>query len=72
MSIEDKIRVLIVDDEPTWLHSLHALAESLGFEVTGMADNLADAITLVNEGNFDVAILDIVMQKKKVEFSWAR
>lgn len=64
LPMEDKIRILIVDDEATWLHSISVMVQSLGYEVTAMANNLTDALTLVNEGDFDLAILDIGMEKE--------
>lgn len=57
--MNDKINVLIVEDEETWVLSLKTLLDSLGFEVAGIASTLAEAIPLINKNEFDIALLDI-------------
>ena len=60
----DNIKIVIVEDEDTWLLSLKALLESLGFEVTGTANNISAALALIQENNFDIALLDIAMEQE--------
>ena len=60
MNTENKIKILLVDDE---IKFLKAVAERLalkGFEVT-TADNGEGAIQAATQGGFDVAVLDLQM-----------
>ncbi|MBP9212914.1 MAG: response regulator [Chitinophagaceae bacterium] len=57
--MNDKIKVLIVEDEETWVLSLQTLLDSMGFEVVAVASTLADAINNINNTEFDIALLDI-------------
>ncbi len=56
---EDKIKIVIVEDEETWVLSLKGLLNSLGFEVVAIAKNLAEAIDVIHAIEFDIALLDI-------------
>lgn len=60
---EIMIKVLIADDEPSVVRSLQASIDwkALNMEVAGAASNGTDAIALLAEGFFDIAILDIRM-----------
>lgn len=56
---EKPTRVLIVEDHFAVADSLRMFLENSGFEVTGMAGTVATAWALVEQGDFDVAVLDI-------------
>jgi CheY-like chemotaxis protein len=58
--------VLIVEDEPLIAMMLEDFLDSLGHEVAGSCDNLADALGRVEEGGFDVAILDVNLNGQQV------
>ncbi len=51
--------VLIVEDEPLISMMLEDVLDSLGHTVVGICDNVAEALIRVEEGGFDIAILDV-------------
>jgi DNA-binding response OmpR family regulator len=51
-------RVLIVEDEPLVAENLRADLLDAGFEVAGVAARLENALRLIEDIGFDVAILD--------------
>lgn len=51
--------ILIVEDEPLIAMMLGDFIESLGHSPVGTADNIDDALQCVEQGGFDVAILDV-------------
>lgn len=53
------LRILIVEDEPLIAMMLEDFIETLGHARAGTADSVAMALPLVDQGGFDVAILDI-------------
>jgi DNA-binding response OmpR family regulator len=52
-------RILIVEDEPLIAMMLEDFLEMLGKQMVGTADNVADALALVEAGGIDAAILDV-------------
>ncbi|HEX4737042.1 MAG TPA: response regulator [Allosphingosinicella sp.] len=58
--------VLIVEDEPLISMMLEDFLDSLGHEVAGTCDNLADALGRVEQGGFDVAIIDVNLNGQQV------
>jgi DNA-binding response OmpR family regulator len=52
-------RILIVEDEPLIAMMLEDFLEMLGKQMAGTADNVADALALVEAGGIDAAILDV-------------
>ena len=63
--MEGKTRVLLADDNRVFCQSLKEYFDMLDdFEVCGIALNGEDALTLVQETEPDVLILDIVMPKR--------
>ena len=59
----EKIRLLIVDDEERLRDSLKKMLEMDGFYVE-TADNGEEGLKALLNASFDVAILDLVMQKR--------
>lgn len=59
--MNEKIRILLVEDEESWLLSLRILSESLGFEVAATASDVESAIHIINSTDFDIALLDIAV-----------
>jgi two-component system, response regulator PdtaR len=55
----DKIRILIVEDEGIQAMALEETLISMGYEVTGIADNGRDALDIVGGGGVDLVILDV-------------
>jgi CheY-like chemotaxis protein len=51
--------VLIVEDEPLISMMLEDFLDSLGHEVAGTCENVPDALDRVEQGGFDVAIIDV-------------
>ncbi|MBC8492111.1 MAG: response regulator [Candidatus Marinimicrobia bacterium] len=58
--MEDKIRLLIVDDEVKFLDSIAKRLELRDFEVT-KATNGKDAIQIARKEKFDLALIDLKM-----------
>lgn len=56
----DKIKLLIVDDEVNFLHSIAKRLEIRDFDVL-KATNGAEAISAANSHKFDIALLDLKM-----------
>ena len=58
----DKTCILIVDDNPEIREIINVLLGGEGFEVSE-AENGAQALTLIEQQDFDLIILDIMMPK---------
>jgi CheY-like chemotaxis protein len=58
--------VLIVEDEPLIAMMLEDFLDSLGHKVAGTCDTLADALGRVEQGGFDVAIIDVNLNGQQV------
>ena len=56
-------KVLVVDDEWSMMNTLEAVFKRDGYEVVTCADGQEATRQILQEGPFDVAILDIVMPK---------
>jgi len=54
-------RVLVVEDNFAVAESLRYFLDAHGFVVTAVAGNLKAALVAVDQGGFDVAVLDIVL-----------
>ena len=57
-----KRSVLIVEDEPLIAMMLEDFLESLGHEVVGTCESVEEAMEKVNEGGFDLAIIDVQLK----------
>ena len=57
-----KKSVLIVEDEPLIAMMLEDFLETLGHRVAGTCDSLDEAIAKVEEGGFDLAIIDVQLK----------
>lgn len=61
--------VLIVEDEPLIAMMLEDFLESLGHTIVGTVDSVAEALARIEQGRFDIAILDLHL--KGGEEAWA-
>ena len=52
-------RILVVEDEPLIAMMLEDFLEVLDKDVAGVADSVASAMTLIEGGGIDAAILDV-------------
>jgi CheY-like chemotaxis protein len=55
----DTRSILIVEDEPLIAMMLEDFLDSLGHKVVGTVETVADALSKIDEGGFDVAIVDV-------------
>ena len=60
--------ILIVEDEPLIAMMLEDFLDSLGHKVVASCDSVSDALAQVEQGGFDVAIIDV--QLKDGESVW--
>lgn len=63
--MHENISVLIVEDEEIWIRNLQLSLEDFGFEVVAIASTTADALQAFKNHHFDVALLDIQLDKQK-------
>ncbi len=63
--MSDPRSVLIVEDEPLIAMMLEDFLDSLGHSVAGNLDTIEEALARVEEGGFDVAILDVQLKDGK-------
>jgi CheY-like chemotaxis protein len=57
--VERRLRILIVEDEMLVAMNIEDMLLALGHEVAGIAGRLAPALALAQEGEFDLAMLDV-------------
>jgi CheY-like chemotaxis protein len=57
--------ILIVEDEPLIAMMLEDFLASLGHEVVGSCETVEDALAYVEQGGFDVAIIDVQLKDGK-------
>src|SRR6187402_3710494 len=53
------LSVLVVEDEPLIAMMIEDFIDMLGYELAGSHDTVAEALIRVEQGGFDVAILDV-------------
>ncbi len=58
--------ILIVEDEPLIAMMLEDFLESLGHSIVGTCDSVEVALTQVEKGGFDLAILDVNLKGENV------
>jgi len=58
--------ILIVEDEPLIAMMLEDFLESLGHSVAATCDTVREALTEVDKGGFDLAILDVNLKGENV------
>lgn len=66
--MQDTRSILIVEDEPLIAMMLEDFLDSLGHNVVGTCESVADAMARIDEGGFDVAIVDVHL--KNGEHVW--
>ena len=59
-------RILIVEDEPLIAMMLEDFIESLGHDVRGPCESVAEALAMVEVDGFDLAILDVNLKGENV------
>lgn len=57
-------RVLVVEDEPLLAETLCDLMRDAGCEPVGPAATVAEALSLIEQGGIDVALLDIRLRRE--------
>jgi two-component system, OmpR family, response regulator RegX3 len=62
-SSEQRIKVLVIEDEESFIDALTVGLEREGFEVTTATDG-QEGLALFNDGQFDIVLLDLMLPKK--------
>lgn len=70
--MQQKVNVLLVEDEFITLDALRDNLEEMGYAISGDAMKAEDAIAILEEGNTDIAILDIQLKGEKTGIWVAR
>lgn len=63
--MDESIKVLIVEDEFPIAFDLETRLSRMGYDVTGIAVNYSEAMTLLAEKEYDIILLDINLEEKK-------
>ena len=58
--------ILIVEDEPLIAMMLEDFLDSLGYKVGATCDSVSEALSEVDAGDFDLAILDVNLKGENV------
>ena len=53
------VNILVIEDDPIYAESLEMIIEQLGYKLTGIVDNPADAIASVKSDAPDLVLMDI-------------
>jgi CheY-like chemotaxis protein len=53
------LSVLVVEDEPLIAMMIEDFIDMLGHELAGICDSVAEALVRVEQGGFDIVILDV-------------
>ena len=64
--VSESRSVLIVEDEPLIAMMLEDFLDSLGHTIAGTCESVQDALTKVDQGGFDVAIIDVHLKGEHV------
>ena len=62
----DRRCILIVEDEPLIAMMLEDFLDSLGHEIKGVCESVAEAWAAVEAGGFDLAILDVNLKGENI------
>jgi len=60
-----EVKALIIEDEYPIALDIEKRLKDMGFEVCGIAGNIADALLLLAEKNYNIVLLDINLEDKK-------
>ncbi len=69
--MSDKVRVLLVDDDPDFVEANSIVLEASGFEVIS-APGGAEGLKRVSEDSPDIVVLDVMMESTDEGFAVAR
>lgn len=69
--MSEKVRVLLVDDDPDFVEANTIVLEASGFEVIS-ASSGAEGLTRVRDDRPDIVILDVMMENTDEGFAVAR
>lgn len=64
MESHDDIKIIVVEDEAIWMQSIVMNLNEFGFTVVGKATSFDEAMPLLASTPFDIALLDINLQKR--------
>tara|TARA_R110002051_G_scaffold128399_1_gene202114 strand:+ start:2065 stop:2829 length:765 start_codon:yes stop_codon:yes gene_type:complete len=67
-----KMKILIVEDEANYADTLEMFVDELGYEIVGIASNGKSAMTLFDECNPDLVLMDINLEGELTGIDLAR
>lgn len=70
LSSTSTCQILIVEDEYIIANDLGLILRVAGYPVLGVADSVAEALTLIARQRPDMVLLDIYLKEKKPESTW--
>lgn len=65
--LDRSVRILVVEDEPLVAMSMEDSLDVLGISMVGPAGTVAKALTLIEEGGFDGALVDVNLHGQRVD-----
>ncbi len=65
MDTQNKIKILIIEDELLIAEDMRLQLEELGYEVVGIASEYQEAIALFNQEMPDIILIDVVIEGEK-------
>ncbi|MEO7564411.1 MAG: response regulator [Sphingomicrobium sp.] len=65
-AMAERTSILIVEDEPLIAMMLEDFIDSMGYRVVATCDTLGEALEQVEQGGFDLAILDVHLNGETV------
>ncbi|HOT97669.1 MAG TPA: response regulator [bacterium] len=66
--MKEKKRILLVDDDPDFVEINRMILEAAEYEVDA-ADSVARALQMLNEADYDVLVIDLMMEERDSGFT---
>lgn len=64
MNNQNEISILIIEDEEIWLENIALSLAEFGYNIVGVASSFENAVTALNQLNYDFALVDININER--------